>query len=131
MSKTTEYQNRLGAMQLGAAFALLFLVLHLLRHRTDPLFLWIAVVCLGAAVFFYRLLTPVLRVWMRFGNLLNKVIGPLVFGLLFYVFVTPVALLRRVLHGKGMAIGLAAKDESAWIDRTDEVFNPAAFEKQF
>jgi hypothetical protein len=131
MSKVTDYQRRLGAMQLAGAFALLFLLLHLLRHRTDPLFLYIAVGCLVAGVFFYRLLTPVFRLWFRFGTILNKVIGPLVFGLLFYAFLTPIALLRRLLGGKGLPTGFAPPGESAWIERGDEPFRPAEFERQF
>jgi hypothetical protein len=131
MSKTSDYQTRLGAMQLAGAFALLFLLLHLLRHRSDPLFLYVAVVCLVAGVFFYRLLTPVFRLWFRLGTLLNKVVGPLVFGLLFYVFLTPVALLRRLFGGKGLPTGFARPGESAWIERGDEPFTPSEFERQF
>jgi hypothetical protein len=131
MSKATDWQDRLGAMQLAAAFALLFLVLHLLRHRTDPLFLYIAVVCLVAGVFFYRSLTPVLRLWLRFGTLLNRVMGPLVFGLIFFVFLTPVALLRRLMGGKGMATGFAAPGESAWVERGDEPSTHTGLERQF
>jgi len=131
MSKVADYRIRLGAMQLAGAFALLFLVLHLLRHRTDPLFLYIAVACLVAGVFFYRLLTPVFRLWTRFGTLLNRVVGPVVFGLLFYVFLTPVALLRRLFGGKGMPTGFAPAGQSAWIERPDRPPAPAELERQF
>ena len=131
MSNTTDYENRLGAMQLAGAFALLFLVLHLLRHRPDSLFLYLAVGCLVAGVFFYRFLTPVFRLWFRLGTLLNKVAGPLVFGLVFFVFLTPVAWLRRLLGGKGMPTGFAAPEEDAWIQRRDAPFAPADFDRQF
>ncbi len=131
MSKVSDYQTRLGSMQLAGAFALLFLVLHLLHQRSDPLFLHIAVGCLVLGVFFYRLLTPVFWLWSRFGTLLNKVIGPLVFGLLFYGFLTPIALLRRLAGGKGLPTGFAPPGESAWIKRGDEPFKPAEFERQF
>ena len=131
MSKASDYQTRLGSMQLAGAFALLFLALHLLRHRTEPLFLYIAVGCLVAGVFFYRLLAPVFRLWSRFGTLLNKVVGPVVFGLLFFVFLTPVALLRRLFGGKGLPTGFARPGESAWVERGDEPFAPAEFERQF
>ena len=131
MSKTTDYQNRLGAMQLAGAFALLFLILHLMRHRTDSLFLYVALVCLVAGVFFYRLLTPVFRLWFRFGTLLNRVIGPVVFGLVFYLILTPVALLRRLFGGKGLPVGFAPEGQSAWIERPARPSTPAEFERQF
>ncbi len=131
MANDADARNRLGAMQLGATFGLFFLVLYLLRHRAEAVFLYLAVGSLVAAVFFYRFLIPVLKVWLRFGNLLNRVIGPLVFGLLFYVFLTPLALLRRLLGGKGLDVGLGPAGQSAWIDRGDKPFAPSEFEKQF
>ncbi len=130
--KPAEYRVRLGAMQMAGAFALLFLVLYL-GHRAPagPLFLQLAAACLIAAVFFYRLLTPVFRLWMRFGTLLNKVIGPVVFGLLFFVILTPVAFLRRLFGGRGMPIGFAPRGESAWVDRGDRTITPGEFERPF
>ena len=43
------------------------------------------------------LLRPLNRLWFRFGLLLNKVVNPLVMGLLFYFTVTPIGLLMRAL----------------------------------
>jgi hypothetical protein len=130
--KPAEYRVRLGAMQMAGAFALLFLVLYLWhRAPAGPLFLYLATGCLAAAVFFYRLLTPVFRLWMRFGTLLNRVIAPLVFGLLFYVVLTPMALLRRLFGGRSMPTGFARAGESAWVQRRQGPLAPAEFERPY
>ncbi len=41
-------------------------------------------------------LAPVYQGWMRFGLLLNRVISPLVLGVVFFLVITPVALVMRV-----------------------------------
>jgi len=48
-------------------------------------------------------LAPLYRGWMRFGLLLNRVVSPLVLGLMFFVVLTPVALVMRVAGRDTMA----------------------------
>lgn len=44
-------------------------------------------------------LRPIYRGWMRFGLLANRVMTPLVLGIVFFAMITPVGLARR-LRGK-------------------------------
>ncbi len=41
-------------------------------------------------------LRPVYVGWMRFGLLLNRIVSPVVLGLMFFIIITPVAVLTRV-----------------------------------
>ena len=45
-------------------------------------------------------LRPLYRGWMRLGLLLNKIMSPLIMAIIFYVAITPIALLRRMLGHK-------------------------------
>ncbi len=44
-----------------------------------------------------KLLTPLNILWFKFGILLGKIISPLVMGLIFFLVVTPIAILMRIL----------------------------------
>lgn len=54
--------------------------------------------------------------WMSIGLFLGAIIGSLVLSLLYYVFVTPIALV--VLLVKGNPLEHATKEGSYWIPRT-------------
>lgn len=41
-------------------------------------------------------LGPVYRGWMRFGLLLNRIVSPLVLGIMFFLVIAPVALVMRL-----------------------------------
>src|SRR5262245_4630921 len=41
------------------------------------------------------LLGPLNKLWLRFGLLLNRIVNPVVLGIMFYVIVTPMGWLKR------------------------------------
>ena len=43
------------------------------------------------------LLSPLNKIWFKFGLLLGRFISPLVMGLIFFLVVTPIALLMKLL----------------------------------
>lgn len=43
-----------------------------------------------------RLLTPLNKLWFKFGILLGKIISPLVMGIIFYFVVTPTGLILKI-----------------------------------
>ena len=53
---------------------------------------------LGLAWLAPAALRPLARAWQALGEVLHRVTNPLVMGLLFYLMLTPVALLRRSLR---------------------------------
>jgi hypothetical protein len=46
---------------------------------------------------------PIYRTWMRFGLLLSKITTPLIMGLVFFLVITPMGLIRRVFARDAMA----------------------------
>ena len=45
-----------------------------------------------------KLLSPLNKMWFKFGIFLGKLISPLIMGLIFFVVVTPIGLLMKVLR---------------------------------
>ena len=63
-----------------------------------------------------RVLTPLNRLWFKFGMFLGKFISPIIMGLVFFIVVTPTGLIMRAF--KKDLLNLKKKDtKSYWIKR--------------
>ena len=65
-----------------------------------------------------KILTPLNKVWFKFGIFLGKIISPIVMGLIFFLVVTPIAFLMRMLN-KDLLNLKFSKNNSYWIEKTD------------
>lgn len=85
----------------GGIVAVLFgLFFPWLLERAFPLWPWVIFGVLGAWALVVPLtLRPLYRGWMRLGLLLSKITTPVIMGLVFYVVITPFALVLK-LTGK-------------------------------
>ena len=63
-----------------------------------------------------NLLTPLNILWMKFGLLLGKIISPIIMVIIFFVVVTPIGIIMRVL-GKNILRLKKNKKKSYWIKR--------------
>jgi hypothetical protein len=89
-----------GAM-VAAIFGLFFP--WLLEHSW-PVWPWIVFAVLGAWGLIAPLsLAPVFRGWMRLGHQLSKITTPLIMGLVFFLAVTPMALIIKLLGKDSIA----------------------------
>tara|TARA_B100001123_G_scaffold441268_1_gene582094 strand:- start:1805 stop:2227 length:423 start_codon:yes stop_codon:yes gene_type:complete len=71
----------------------------------------------GIAIFWPRSLRRVNELWISFGLMLHKVMTPLVFGILFFGAVTPVALLMKIFRKDPLKRMFDLRADSYWIDR--------------
>ena len=65
-----------------------------------------------------RFLTPLNKIWFKFGIFLGQIISPIVMGIIFFLVVTPIAFIMRVL-GKDVLKLKKNTDNSYWIKKTD------------
>ena len=63
-----------------------------------------------------KLLTPLNKLWFRFGMLLGKIISPIIMGFIFFLVVTPIGLIMRLL-GKDVLNLKYNKEKSYWIEK--------------
>ena len=106
----------------GLVFAAVFAIVAVwpLIHGEDVRWWGLAV---GAAFLLIaltipRILNPLNRVWAAFGLLLHKIVSPVIMGAIFFVAVTPTALLMRILGKIPMQLRFDPKASSYWIVRT-------------
>jgi hypothetical protein len=77
------------------------------------------------------LLAPLNRLWTRFGGLLHRITNPVIMGLVFYLAVTPTALIMRCM-GKDLLHRKLDRDaESYWIERRPPGPDPDTMKQQF
>ena len=94
--------------------------------------------CLASAVLFFivamarpSVLGPLNRAWMKLGLLLSRVANPLILGVVFFLVLTPIAVIRRLLGKDSLHLGSKPGLESYWIDRTPPGPKPGSMTKQF
>jgi|TARA_B110000495_G_C22859678_1_gene501272 hypothetical protein len=74
-----------------------------------------------------KILTPLNIGWIKFGNLLGKVIAPFVLGILFFLVVTPTGLLLKLFKKDILNLNINKKIKTYWIARDFKIL----FKKQF
>jgi Saxitoxin biosynthesis operon protein SxtJ len=76
-------------------------------------------------------LAPLNKCWTKLGILLYRIVSPIVLGLLFYVTVTPIALIMRLLGKDPLRLRRDPDAASYWIDRTPPGPGPESMTNQF
>ena len=93
--------------------------------------LGVAAVFASLAMLCTPALAPLNKLWTRLGVLLNRIISPLMLGLLFYVTITPVAMLMRLLGKDPLKLRHETDSASYWIDRIPPGPAPETMKNQF
>jgi len=77
---------------------------------------------LGATLLVFAILAPwrlsaLNRVWLRIGATIAKVVNPIILALLFFLVVTPLALIMRTTGRRPLRLGPDRNIPSYWIER--------------
>ena len=65
-----------------------------------------------------KLLTPLNKLWFKFGILLGNIISPIVMGIVFFLVVTPTGLIMRFFRKDILKLKKNTSD-SYWINKDD------------
>ena len=106
----------------GIVFFVVFLIIATYPLiNGDELRLWsliISIVFLFLGLFNSKILNPLNKLWFKFGIFLGKIISPLVMGIIFFLVVTPIGLLMRLLN-KDLLNLRFNNNGSYWIEKTE------------
>ncbi len=80
-----------------------------------PLFLSLIFLLLG--VFNSNILTPLNKIWMKFGLLLGSVISPIVMGIIFFGIITPTGFILRIFKKDILMLKIKPNTRTYWIDK--------------
>ena len=105
----------------GLLFFVVFLIFGLwpLKNSLDPNLYLISI----SAVFLIlgltnsKILSPLNKLWIKFGEILGMVIAPLVMALVYFIVLTPVSLTVRIFGKDLLGLKFLKKKDSYWINR--------------
>ena len=66
-----------------------------------------------------KILYPLNKIWFKFGLLLGRIVSPLVMALIFFLVVTPIGLLMRILNKDLLNLKLN-KSKTYWIEQNQQ-----------
>jgi len=66
-----------------------------------------------------KILTPLNKIWMKFGILLGKIVSPIVMGIVFFFVVTPTGIIMRIL-GKNLLNLKKNNQNTYWIKKDNK-----------
>jgi Saxitoxin biosynthesis operon protein SxtJ len=85
----------------------------------------------AAALMMPAVLAPLNRLWTRFGLLLHRVVSPLVLGIMFFLVITPMGLVMRMLGKDPLRLRRDPGAPTYWIERKPPGPPPETFVDQF
>ncbi len=117
-----DQSNKSSNRSFGVVFFIVFLITSLypiLNHGEIRLWaLMISFIFLFLGLINSKFLSPLNNLWFRFGIFLGKIISPIIMGIIFYLVVTPIGLLMRIL-GKDLLKLKFNNEKSYWIEKND------------
>ena len=116
-------------------FGILFFIVFFLisvwpLFSLGPIRLWslfLSIIFLVLAILKPVLLKPLNNIWLKLGEMLGKVVAPLVMMVIFFLILTPISLIVRAF-GKDLLKLRAIKKNSYWIKRENNI---NSMDKQF
>jgi hypothetical protein len=83
-----------------------------------------------ATIFVPKVLTPFDKAWMRLGEIMGTVVNPLVLGAIFFLLLTPFALVTRVFGRDELRLKKTNRI-TYWVDRVPPGPAAESFMNQF
>ena len=105
----------------GIVFFVVFLLIAIYPLiNNGELRLWsfvITIIFLILGLINSKVLTPLNKLWFKFGLLLGKIVSPLIMGIIFFFVVTPTAFIMRII-GKDLLNLKFNNKKTYWIEKT-------------
>jgi len=105
----------------GLVFFVVFLIVALWPLKSgEDIRIWslaLSIIFFSLGILNSKLLTPLNKLWFKFGILLGSIVSPIVMGIVFFLVVTPTSIIMRLL-GKDLLKTNKIKSASTyWIKR--------------
>ena len=116
----------------GFLFFVVFLIIGLWPLKNggniNSYFLIASAIFLFLGLINAKILSPLNKMWIKFGEILGIVIAPIVMAIVYFIFLTPVSLIVRVLGKDLLGLKFLKEKKSYWIKRKK---NLNSMRKQF
>ena len=125
-------QSKSNNKGFGLLFFVVFLIIGLwpLINGGEPrvIFFPFAFIFLILGLINSKILTPLNKAWVKFGEFLGKIIAPIVMAVVYFVVLTPISIIVRVFGKDLLKVKFSDKNNSYWIKRSKDL---GSMNKQF
>tara|TARA_Y100000389_G_scaffold163317_1_gene166524 strand:- start:208 stop:591 length:384 start_codon:yes stop_codon:yes gene_type:complete len=105
----------------GIVFFIVFFIIAIYPiFKNEDVRLWslvISIIFLILGLINSNFLAPLNKLWFKFGIFLGKIISPIIMGIIFFLVVTPIGFIMRLL-GKDLLNLKYNNNKSYWIEKT-------------
>ena len=116
----------------GLLFFIVFLIIGLWPLKNGEsfnyYFIIISLIFLILGIINSSLLTPLNKLWIKFGEILGLVIAPIVMAIVYFIILTPISLIVRIFGKDLLGVNFSKKVNSYWIERKKKL---GSMDKQF
>jgi hypothetical protein len=123
--------NRSFGLLFVAGFALLGAWAYWKHNPSYIIWLGLAIVFLPVSLMVPRLLSPLRRGWLRIGQILSRIINPLVLAVVYAAVIIPMGGLMRLFRRDALARSRAPAAASYWITRSGQKISVDNLRDQF
>ena len=124
--------NKSSNKSFGILFFIVFLIIGFwpLLNENEIRFwaVFVGIIFLVLGLINSNLLTPLNKFWVKLGEVLGKIIAPIIMFLIFMLVVTPTAILVRLFRKDLLSLKMDKKIHSYWVQRKK---NLGSMKKQF
>ena len=107
----------------GLVFFVVFLIVGLWPLKSgEDIRIWslaLSIIFFSLGILNSKLLTPLNKLWFKFGILLGSIVSPIVMGIVYFLVVTPIGLFMRLL-GKDLLKKDKVKSASTYWTKRDK-----------
>ena len=115
----------------GLLFFIVFFIIGLWPLKNDSelnyIFIGISIIFLILGLMNSKILTPLNKIWVKFGEFLGRIIAPIVMAIIYFFILTPISLILRI-SGKDLLNLKFSKEKSYWTKREKNI---GTMDKQF
>ena len=116
-----KYSNMGSNRSFGVVFSVVFLIISFWPLFTEgTIRIWaifIAILFLLISYFKPDALYPLNKIWFKFGLLLGIIVSPIVMGIVFFIIVTPIGIIMRIIGKDLLNKKINNSVKSYWIKR--------------
>ena len=117
----------------GLLFFAVFLIIGLwptINNGDSPsiIFFLFASIFLILGLINSKILTPLNKAWVKFGEFLGRIIAPIVMAIVYFVVLTPLSIIAKIFGRDFLKVKFSKNSKSYWIKRNKDL---GSMDKQF
>ena len=106
----------------GIVFFVVFLLISIYPLiNNESIRIWsliVSLIFLSLGIINSNILSPLNKLWFKFGILIGKIVSPLIMGTIFFLVVTPIGLLMKIIRKDLLNLNFNNR-KSYWIEKTE------------